>query len=127
MRPACEVWNSATSGLLACAAAASHRGTTLSNAAALSNDKSARMTQKPVFVCSHVFKRRCPILLVSHSDEDWEFLCGGAHEEEELPSDVSLHDLLEADPTLWMIVDLPVNWEAERESAEAAWEKWPIH
>jgi hypothetical protein len=73
-----------------------------------------------IYVCSHVFLRSSPVLLVMREDEDWQFLCGKAHPGE-LPRVVGMNHLLDDDPSLHQIVDLPADWEAERKFAGAPW------
>ncbi|MFL5345281.1 MAG: hypothetical protein ACJ8AT_10830 [Hyalangium sp.] len=78
------------------------------------------------FVCSHVFEKRSPVLLVSHAEGDWQLLCGGAHEESEIPRVVGLSHLVGEDPSLRVVLDLPEQWEAERASPASSWERRPI-
>ncbi len=78
------------------------------------------------FVCSHVFEKRSPVLLVLRSEGDWQLLCGGAHNDEEVPRVVGLNHLLEADPSLRAVLELPDEWEAERSSQASPWELRPI-
>ncbi len=78
------------------------------------------------FVCSHVFEKRSSVLLVSRADGDWQLLCGGAHDDAEAPHVVGLNHLLDDDPSLRAIIDLPPEWEAERSSLQSAWERRPI-
>ena len=73
------------------------------------------------FVCSHVFDNTRPILLVSRVGGDWQCLCGGEHEAGEIPKVVGLNHLLERDPTLQELKNLPDEWEAERTSIDATW------
>ena len=73
-------------------------------------------------VCSHVFEETRPILLVCKEDEEWQFLCGDTHEDE-VPQVVCIGHLLDRDPTLREILDLPDGWEAERQNVEAVWER----
>ena len=69
------------------------------------------------YVCSHVFENTRPIRLVSRDGWDWQYLCGGEHDEEETPSVVGVNHLLERDPTLAELQDLEAEWEAERADA----------
>lgn len=48
-------------------------------------------------------------------------LCGYGHDEDELPKVVGLIHLLEDDPGLHEVLDLPDGWEATRESPEQSW------
>ena len=52
---------------------------------------------KCAFLCSHVFERVCPVFLVSHADGDWQFLCGGGHEEDETPRVVGIDHVVDDD------------------------------
>lgn len=73
------------------------------------------------YVCSHVFGRTRPVLLVARDDGDWQFLCGGTHEPDEVPRVVGMNHLTDDDPSILQVVDLPVNWEAERKSPRDEW------
>jgi len=75
----------------------------------------------PAFVCSHVFARERPILLVSHEDGDWQFLCGGGHEQSEKPRVIGIGHIVANDPSLEQLADLGVNEGAERESLAHPW------
>jgi hypothetical protein len=76
----------------------------------------------PAFICNHIFENTKPILLVCHNaDGDWQFLCGGTHAFGEKPKVVGIVHLLERDPTLKNLVDMPVDYEAERESIGSKW------
>ena len=79
--------------------------------------------EEPAFVCSHVFRKEAPALLVSRADGDWQFLCGGQHDANEKPHVIGLNHLFEDDPTLCAIKGLPVNWEAERDAVGNPWIK----
>lgn len=84
------------------------------------------MSKEPlVFVCSHVFQKASPVLFVSRADGDWQLLCGGTHDEGEVPRVVGLTHLLDDDPSLRAILDLPDEWEAERPVQGAGWERRP--
>jgi hypothetical protein len=82
--------------------------------------------ETPAFVCPHVFQRTRPVLFVSRDGGDWHFLCGGGHPNEEKPRVVGLNHLMESDPTLQQLEDLPVEWEAERVSIDAPWARREI-
>jgi hypothetical protein len=79
------------------------------------------MTEFPAFVCSHIFENSRPILLVANSSGDWQFLCGGTHNE--IPKVVGINHLLDRDPSLKEVLDLPENWEAERVDQKAPWQR----
>jgi len=76
------------------------------------------------YVCSHIFENTRPILLVSRADGDWQFLCGKAdHPVDEVPRLVGINHLVERDPTLAELSDLPEDWEAERVKVGDVWQK----
>ena len=72
------------------------------------------------FVCSHVFDNSDPVLLVAHEEGDWQFLCGKEHVGE-TPRVVGIGHLLERDPSLRVLSDLPDGWEAERVGIDNNW------
>jgi hypothetical protein len=75
-----------------------------------------------VFCCGHVFRRQRRVKLVGRQDEDWQFLCGeNDHSDPNEPYHVSVGVLLDVDPTLNEVADLPAEWEAEREEFGSAW------
>ncbi len=78
-----------------------------------------------VYVCGHIFKNSRPILLVSREGGDWQCLCGKNHAVDEVPYVVGLNHLLERDPTLFELKDLPVGWDAERISTTNVWVRTP--
>jgi hypothetical protein len=67
-----------------------------------------------------------PILLVVHDAEDggWQFLTGGAFD----VSDgllVGLGSVVHRDPSLLELADLPLGWQASRETAVSPWQRGP--
>jgi hypothetical protein len=73
----------------------------------------------PAFICSHIFKFERPVLCVSHADGDWQFVCGEDHEDG--PRLVGLGHLITRDPSLADVLDLPVDYMAERSEVGAPW------
>jgi hypothetical protein len=73
------------------------------------------------YVCSHVFENTRPVLLVSRAGGDWQCLCGGEHDSNEIPHVVGLNHLVERDSTLAELRELPDDWEAERANVGDAW------
>ena len=69
-----------------------------------------------------VTKGKKPILLVSHSSEDhsWAFLTGELFSMEDAQL-VALKEIVELDPTLAAIADLPPGWSAKRQGVEYEW------
>lgn len=81
---------------------------------------------KKVYVCIHVYDDSKPVLLVSRADGDWCFLCGDEHEDTASSYRVvGIGHLLDRDHTLESLLDLPSEWEAERQSPESAWIRTP--
>jgi hypothetical protein len=74
-----------------------------------------------VLLCPHVAENSRPILLVCKEGGDIQLLCGEAHEDHEKPKLAGLSHLLERDPTLRDVLDLPDDWEAERVSVDSPW------
>ncbi len=74
------------------------------------------------YICVCVFRQEKPVLLVDRSDGEWCFLCGGPH-----PDDATYHrvvgigHLIDRDPSLREVLDLPADWEAERSAAGQPW------
>ena len=73
------------------------------------------------FICSHVFEGREPILYVCRTDGEFQFLCGSVHEESELPRVAGLDCIVERDASLFELLDLPDDWQAERNDVKAPW------
>jgi hypothetical protein len=62
-----------------------------------------------------------PILDVYHHlNGDWQFLCGTTVEEENIKL-VCLGCMVERDPTLLQLGDLPRSWRAFRKSSSSSW------
>jgi hypothetical protein len=66
-----------------------------------------------------------PILRVTHyaDDEDWAFVCGTTNATED-GRVVAMESVLELDPTLRTIADLPAGWSAWRERVGAPWHRY---
>lgn len=67
-----------------------------------------------------------PILMVSHDEDDggWQFLCGTTND----PNDgriVHLYEIVEMDPTVAEVADMPVGWVAFRDSPNGRWIREP--
>ena len=81
--------------------------------------------ETPAFVCPCVFRHERPVLHVSHAGGDWQFLCGHPHESESLPHVVGLNHLIDHDPSLTAILDLPCDSDAERSTPAGPWRYLP--
>jgi hypothetical protein len=75
------------------------------------------------FVTRPLLEENRPVLLVSHDpDGDWQFLCGTTNETSEGRL-VSLGNILEIDPTLSTLADLPTGWQASRSAVGEPWQR----
>jgi hypothetical protein len=79
-----------------------------------------------VITLRQVFQEGKPVLHVTHDEEDgcWQFLTG------EIPEIsqgivVCLQHMIEHDPTLAALADLPLGWQAWRADRDAEWERGP--
>ena len=82
--------------------------------------------ESAAFICSHIFNDTHPVLLVARESGDWMYLCGQVHDEQEEYEVVGAEHLLERDPTLREILDLPDNSEAERFTQGGTWIRRPL-
>jgi hypothetical protein len=83
------------------------------------------MAELAAFICGHVFSESRPVLLVVRDAGDWQLLCGGDHEVGDRPHVVGLNHLLDRDPSLRDLLDLPIDWEAERVEEGSPWVRRP--
>jgi hypothetical protein len=74
-----------------------------------------------VFCCVHVLRRERPVLLVTLEGGDWQFMCGGLNHDVSEGRYVHLKHLLDFDPSLDELADLPAEWEAERLDPNSPW------
>jgi hypothetical protein len=74
-----------------------------------------------VICCGHVFRRERPAKLVCHEKGDWQFMCGGTDHSSADGHFVHVGVLLNLDPSLDQLADLPPGWEAERDDSGAPW------
>jgi hypothetical protein len=92
----------------------------------LSDDKSWPFHEgrnRAVFTTRPVLEQGHPILLVTHDyDGDWQFLCGTTNRTRD-GRVVSLGCILEKDPTVAKLADLPEGWAAVRREQGKAWRR----
>jgi len=67
-----------------------------------------------------------PVLYVAHDGEDggWQFLTGGRFEAADALL-VTLKSMIEHDPSLAELADLPIGWHAQRDNRESKWQRGP--
>ena len=77
-----------------------------------------------VLTLKAIISGELPILFVSHDEYDtgWQFLSGEPVNKEGA-SVVALREVVDLDPTILELADLPAGWVARRSSANAAWER----
>jgi hypothetical protein len=74
------------------------------------------------FVCTHVWRDRAPILWVSHDAEgDWQFLCGGVHDDVAEAMVIGLGHVVERDPSVKLVANMCTSHVAERADANSDW------
>jgi hypothetical protein len=78
------------------------------------------------YVCSHVFSKARPILLVVHEGGDWSFLCGDNDHTSDGYRVVGVGHLVERDATIDECADLPPEFEAERTAIGQPWLRCPV-
>ena len=78
-----------------------------------------------VFTTTQVMRLRQPILHVSHDDEDgaWQFHTGAQQRSTGDMIIVSLEEMVEHDPTISELADLPCGWFAERDCFGSPWRR----
>lgn len=65
-----------------------------------------------------------PVLYVIHDEDgDWQFLDGGDVSEED-GTVISLKSIVERDPSIVPLADLPLGWAAERSAVGQAWNRY---
>ena len=68
-----------------------------------------------------VLDENYPILLVTHDEDDgWQILCGTSNDVDD-GRVVDLGCMYERDPSIGELADLPLGWQASRESVADAW------
>ena len=80
-----------------------------------------------VLTTKRIRKNGYPILLVTHDEDDhgWQFL-DGYDADPDMAMIVAFHRIVESDPSLLALVDLPPGWRAWRENSNDSWHKGKI-
>jgi len=73
--------------------------------------------------CSHVRNDGAPVLFVTHDADDggWQFLCAGEHDIEDAIV-IGMGSVIDLDPTLNGLHDMPEGYGATRDALGARWE-----
>jgi hypothetical protein len=78
---------------------------------------------RAVFTTRPAVEEHRPIVLVFHDAEgDWQFLCGTTNRAEDGRL-VSLESVVKSSPSVLELADLPVGWQAIRESPDRPWQR----
>ena len=79
-----------------------------------------------VFTTTQVLGQKQPILHVSHDDEDgaWQFHTGSQQVSASDALLVALEEMVEHDPTICELADLPCGWHAERDNVGGPWRRF---
>lgn len=82
---------------------------------------------RKAYVCIHVFSHERPVLLVSRPEGEWCLLCGDEHDDDASAYRVvGIGHILEHDPSINAVLDLPPEWDAERSAEGQPWRRQPI-
>jgi hypothetical protein len=91
----------------------------------MSDDNVFHNRRLGVICCGHIFRREREVRLVVRECDGWQFVCGGTdHVGADGKPDgnyVHVRHLVNFDPSLNRLADLPPEWEAERKDATSAW------
>lgn len=78
-----------------------------------------------VFTTTHVLRGGEPIVFVFHNaDGDWQFHYGGSKSVSEIMI-VALEEIVQYDPSVSELSDLPLSWRASRTAPNAPWKREP--
>jgi hypothetical protein len=79
-----------------------------------------------VITTRQVTERRAPILYVSHHADDggWQFHTGAPPVEEDARV-VALREIWRLDPSVGELADLPLGWQAWRDTVLGSWRRAP--
>jgi hypothetical protein len=74
-----------------------------------------------------VFLQGMPVLHVTHDEGDggWQFLTGEILSVSQAFV-VALREMIEHDPSLAVLADLPLGWHARRQDKDSTWGRGPI-
>ncbi len=78
--------------------------------------------EKLVFTCCHFLEGEKPLTFAAHhfDDNNWQFLCSEHHADTDAVI-ITIGELLELDPSIEELCDLPVGYLATRKNKNAKW------
>jgi hypothetical protein len=81
-----------------------------------------------VFTSTQIMRHGQPILYVTHDEEDgaWQFHAGAPSVPTADAMIVALEEVVNLDPTICQLADLPYGWFAERDTARSPWKREKI-
>jgi hypothetical protein len=84
----------------------------------------SRPAKRTVFTTKQVVKNRKPILFVTHDADDgtWQFHSGDIARAEDAMI-LALSEIVEIDPTVAELADLPLGYKASRISPSSPWKR----
>ena len=84
-----------------------------------------RPAERAVFTTTQILRLGRPILHVSHDDDDgaWQFHTGAAQVSDSDAMVVALSTIVEHDPSICELADLPCGWIAERDGIGSPWRR----
>ena len=76
-----------------------------------------------VFTCCHIIEDGADICYVSHDEDDgaWQFICENDNHEDFEGRIISLKQAFEMDNSIGELADLPLGFEAVRDSKNLPW------
>jgi hypothetical protein len=78
---------------------------------------------RAVFTTRPALEGRRPVVLVTHDEQgDWQFLCGTTDRAED-GRIVCLKNVVDSNPSVLELADLPIGWQAVRESPDRPWQR----
>ena len=79
------------------------------------------------FTVAHITSGEKTILYVSHDLDDgaWQFHPSESSDDNE-PKVVALHRIVQIDPSVSSLADLPMGWAAIRENVDSPWQRFRL-
>lgn len=89
----------------------------------MNNSNFKESANTAVITTKNIINGKAWVGLVTHDNEDggWQFLEFNGSPNQEDAAVVSLQEITRIDPTLFELSDLPLGWQARRETKESPW------